>query len=44
MVEAMERARAPVKFTIIPEGDHGISGEVYGNPEMHQWLFEQARS
>lgn len=43
MVDAMEKARAPVKFEIFPEGDHGISGKVYGRQDVHEWLFQQVR-
>lgn len=43
MVEAMKRARAPVKFTPDPKADHGIGGAVFQNAEMHAWLFEQKR-
>lgn len=43
MVEAMKKARAEVKYEEFPDGDHGIGGRVYGNDEMHEWLFQQAR-
>ncbi len=43
MVEAMKKARAEVKYTELPDGDHGIGGQVYGNVEVHEWLFQQAR-
>jgi predicted peptidase len=41
MVEALKEEKADVKYTEYPEGDHGIAGEVYGDEEMHEWLFEQ---
>ena len=43
MVEALEKARAPVKFTEYADGDHGIAGRVYGDVKMHEWLFDQQR-
>jgi dipeptidyl aminopeptidase/acylaminoacyl peptidase len=44
MVDAMKKARAPVKFSRDPEGDHGIGGQVFNDGEMHEWLFQQKRS
>lgn len=43
MVEALEKEGAEVKYTEYPEGDHGIAGRVYGEEELHEWLFEQSR-
>jgi dipeptidyl aminopeptidase/acylaminoacyl peptidase len=43
MVDALKKARGEVKYTEYPDGDHGISGRVYGDKEMHEWLFEQRR-
>lgn len=43
MVEAMEKEKAPVKFTEYDDGDHGIAGRVYSDVKMHEWLFEQHR-
>ncbi|WP_193214002.1 prolyl oligopeptidase family serine peptidase [Luteolibacter marinus] len=43
MVEALEKARGNVKYTEFPDGDHGIAGRVYNDPEVHEWLFEQKR-
>lgn len=43
MVEALKRARANVKYTEIPGGDHGIGVQVYRDEKLHEWLFEQAR-
>ena len=43
MVEALEKERAPVKYTEYADGDHGIAGRVYGDVKMHEWLFEQHR-
>ncbi len=43
IVEALERLRAPVRYTEFPGAGHGIIGEVNQNAELHQWLFEQKR-
>jgi predicted peptidase len=43
MVEALEKARATVKYTEYDDGDHGIVGRVYADVKMHEWLFEQHR-
>ena len=43
MVEALKKARAEVKYTEYDDGDHGIAGRVYADPEMHEWLFKQHR-
>ena len=43
MVEAMKKARAEVKYTELPYGDHGIAGQVYNDKEVHQWMFAQKR-
>lgn len=43
MVEALEDARAEVKYTEFPEGDHGISGRVYSDAAVHEWIFQQQR-
>ena len=43
MVDALKKARGEVEYTEYPDGDHGISGRVYGDKEMHEWLFEQRR-
>ena len=43
MVDALKKARADVRYTEYPDGDHGISGRVYADEEMHEWLFGQRR-
>lgn len=43
MVEALKDARAEVKYTEYPDGDHGIVGQVLKSDEMHEWLFAQKR-
>lgn len=43
MVEALEKARGTVKYTEFPDDGHGISGKVYGDEMVHEWLFEQSR-
>ena len=43
MVEALEKARAPVKYTEYPGEGHGIAGMVYKEAELHAWLFSQKR-
>ncbi|MBW4642503.1 MAG: dienelactone hydrolase family protein [Goleter apudmare HA4340-LM2] len=32
-----------VDFTILPEGDHFIADEVYGDSKLQQWLISQSR-
>ncbi len=44
MVDAMKKARAEVTYTELPDGDHGIGGQVYQDPKVHEWLFAQRRS
>ncbi|HUF63829.1 MAG TPA: prolyl oligopeptidase family serine peptidase [Verrucomicrobiales bacterium] len=43
IVKALERLRAPVRYTEFPGAGHGITGEVNANAELHQWLFDQKR-
>jgi len=43
MVEALKKARAEVKYTEFPDGDHGIAGQVYNDEEVHKWMFAQKR-
>lgn len=43
MVEALKKARSEVKYTEFPDADHGISGRVYDDEEVHEWLFEQSQ-
>ncbi|MEM7386535.1 MAG: prolyl oligopeptidase family serine peptidase, partial [Verrucomicrobiota bacterium] len=44
MVEALEKERGNVKYTEIEGGTHGIGWQVYNDPKLHEWLFEQTRS
>lgn len=32
-----------VDFTVLPEGDHFIADEVYGDSKLQQWLISQSR-
>ena len=43
MVEALQKEKADVKFTEYPDGDHGISGRVYADTTMHEWMFGKAK-
>lgn len=43
IVEAIKKLNGKIKYTEIPGGDHGIARQVYGNKELHDWLFEQKR-
>ena len=43
MVEALKKARSEAKYTEYEDGDHGIAGKVYADPELHEWLFKQHR-
>ncbi len=43
MVEALKGVNSDVKYKEIPDGNHGIAGQVYGDEEVHKWLFEQGR-
>ena len=44
MVEALKKARAEVKYTEYPDGDHGIADQALQTPELHEWLFEQTKA
>ncbi|NNE90389.1 MAG: hypothetical protein HKN23_01975 [Verrucomicrobiales bacterium] len=41
IMEALEKARAPVKYTEMAGEGHGIPGKVYNDVEVHEWLFAQ---
>jgi predicted peptidase len=41
MVQALERAKGNVKFTVYPDAMHDSWTETYNNPELWTWLFEQ---
>jgi len=40
---ALEKMKAPVKYTEFPGEGHGIGGKIFNDPEVHKWLFEQRR-
>ena len=43
MVEALEKARAPIKYTEMKGEGHGIPGKVYKDEQVHEWLFQQKK-
>ncbi len=43
IAKALEKLRAPVKYTEYPGEGHGIIGKVEGDPEVTKWLFAQIR-
>jgi predicted peptidase len=43
IAKALEKLKAPVKYTEYPGEGHGIIGKVLGDPAVHAWLFEQKR-
>ena len=43
MVEALKKARAEVKYTEYPDGDHGVVGQALASKELHEWIFAQSR-
>lgn len=43
IAKALERMKAPAKYTEYPGEGHGIPGKVSSDPAVHQWLFEQKR-
>ena len=40
--EALKRSKT-FKYTEYPNGGHGIVGRVFDSPQVHTWLFAQAR-
>jgi predicted esterase/ketosteroid isomerase-like protein len=42
-VEALEKARGNVRFTVYPEGRHDIWDRVYTNPELYRWFLSHSR-
>jgi predicted peptidase len=42
-VERLRKVGGKVDLTILPEGDHFIADEVYGDPKLQQWLISQSR-
>lgn len=43
IVDTLRGLGGTVDFTLLPEGDHFIADEVYGNPKLQQWLVSQIR-
>ena len=43
IVDTLSAAGATVDFTILPDGDHFIADEVYGDSQLQQWLVSQQR-
>ncbi|MEM8952649.1 MAG: prolyl oligopeptidase family serine peptidase [Verrucomicrobiota bacterium] len=43
IVEALKAIDGKIKYTEYPDKDHGISWDVFGDGEMHEWLFLQKR-
>jgi predicted peptidase len=43
MVEALEKARAKIKYTELPGVRHNAWDYVYPKAEVHEWLFQQSR-
>ncbi len=44
MVEALQRARGNVKFTVYPDADHDSWTQAYDSPELYTWLLSQKRT
>ena len=43
MVEGLKKAGGKVEYTEIPGENHGISGQVYQDKKVHEWMFEQTK-
>jgi len=43
IVDTLRGLGAKVDFTVLPEGDHFIADEVYGDAKLQQWLVSQSR-
>ncbi len=43
MVDALERRKGNVKFTIYPDAGHDAWTETYDNPEFFEWMLKQKR-
>ncbi|HZJ16931.1 MAG TPA: prolyl oligopeptidase family serine peptidase [Chthoniobacteraceae bacterium] len=43
IAKALEKMKAPTKYTEFPGAGHGIGGKVFDDPEVHKWLFAQKR-
>ncbi|OUL20988.1 phospholipase [Nostoc sp. T09] len=43
IVATLREAGGTVDFTLLPDGDHFIADEVYGDQKLQQWLVSQNR-
>ncbi|AFY36176.1 dienelactone hydrolase family protein [Calothrix sp. PCC 7507] len=43
IVDTLRGLGGTVDFTLLPDGDHFIADEVYGDPKLQQWLVSQSR-
>lgn len=43
IAKALEKLRAPVKYTEYPGEGHGIGGKIFADEAVQVWLFEQKR-
>jgi predicted peptidase len=43
IAKALEKLRAPVKYTEFPGEGHGVGGKIFDDEAVHAWLFEQKR-
>lgn len=43
IAKALEKMRAPAKYTEFLGEGHGIGGKIFDDPAVHKWLFEQKR-
>lgn len=42
LVDALKACGGNAQLTVYPDGDHDISGEVYNNPDLYNWLLSQS--
>ena len=43
IAKALEKLRAPVKYTEYPGEGHGVGGKIFEDEAVQTWLFEQKR-
>ncbi|WP_414570643.1 dienelactone hydrolase family protein [Nostoc sp. CCY 9925] len=43
IVDTLRGLGGTVDFTVLPEGDHFIADEVYGDSKLQKWLISQSR-
>jgi predicted esterase len=43
IAKALEKMKAPVKYTEFPGEGHNLTGKVENDPAVHEWLFAQKR-